>query len=176
MCESLNLKLSHPAFATRYFMCESFWLLSRWISCTPSKLTSGNVGKRENTRTWLLLSEVTTWSSKIKAAPLSNSCSYCLLTVEYCIVFAMKDIPQLYSSVVLRRINWGCNKIRTAQIFFSLALLTLYVLYRVSALWKKAVVWLKATKNHIMPSYMRLPKIRPARTVSNRANWHATHL
>ena len=108
MCESLNLKLSHPAFATRYFMCESFWLLSRWISCTPSKLTSGNVGKRENTRTWLLLSEVTIWSSKIKAAPLSNSCSYCLLTVEYCIVFAMKDIPQLYSSVVILKEDLWC--------------------------------------------------------------------
>ena len=64
-------------------------------------LTSGSVGKGENSRTWLSLSEVTTWYLKIKAAPRSNSGSCCLLTVEYCMVFAMQSVVQMKSSVVI---------------------------------------------------------------------------
>ena len=64
-------------------------------------LTSGNAGKGENSRTWLSLSEVTTWYLKMKAAPRSNSGTCCLSTVEYCMVLAMKNVPQMYSSIVI---------------------------------------------------------------------------
>ena len=64
-------------------------------------LTTGSVGIGENSRTWFSLSEVTTWYLKMKAAPRSNSCSCCLLTVEYCMVFAMQSIVQMKSSVVI---------------------------------------------------------------------------
>ena len=77
MSDSLNVRLLHPACSTRRCMRESFWLLSRRAACTPSMWTSGSVGKRENSRTWLSLSEVTTWYLKMKPAPRSNSGSCC---------------------------------------------------------------------------------------------------
>ena len=63
--------------------------------------TSGSVGKGEKSWTWLSLSEVTTWYLKMKAAPRSNSDSCRLFTVEYCMVFAMKNVAQTCSSVVI---------------------------------------------------------------------------
>ena len=70
------------------------------MACTPSMLTSGSVGKGENSRTWLSLSAVTTWYLKMKAAPRSNAGSCFLLTVEYCTVSAMKSVAQMCSSAV----------------------------------------------------------------------------
>ena len=64
-------------------------------------LISGSVGKGENSRTLLSLSEVTTWYLKIKAAPRSDYGSCCSLTVEYCMVFAMQSVVQMKSSVVI---------------------------------------------------------------------------
>ena len=102
MCHSLNVMLLHPACSTRYCMrAGGFWLLSRRMACTPSMLTSGSVGKGEKSGIWLSLSEITTWYLKVKAAPRSKSGSCCLFIVEYCMVFAMKNVPQMYSSVVI---------------------------------------------------------------------------
>ena len=64
-------------------------------------LTSGSVGKGENSRTWLSLSDVTTWYLKMKAASRSNSGSSCLFTVEYCMVLAMQSVAQMCSNVVV---------------------------------------------------------------------------
>ena len=62
-------------------------------------LTSGSVGKGESNRTWLSLWEVTTWYLKMQTAPRLSSGSCCLFTVEYCMVFAMKSVAQMYSNV-----------------------------------------------------------------------------
>ena len=64
-------------------------------------LTSGSVGKGENSWTSLSLSEVTTWNLEMKAAPRSNSGSCCLFTVEYCMVLAIQSVVQMKGSVVI---------------------------------------------------------------------------
>ena len=82
ICDSLNVALSHPVCPERDCMRKSCWLLTRRNPCTPSMLRSGIFGKKEKSRTWLSLSEVTTWYLKMKAAPRSNSGSCCLFTME----------------------------------------------------------------------------------------------
>ena len=102
-CDSLNVMLFHLAWATLHCMRESFWVLSRRLAWTLSFLTSGSVGEEENSWTWLSVSEATTWYLKMKASARSNFRSCCLFTVENCMVFAVKIIPPMYGSFVVKK-------------------------------------------------------------------------
>ena len=101
ICDLLTVRLSHLSCVMRFFMPGSFLLLSRRMACLLSMLTSGSVGKGEDSRTWFSLSEVTTSYLKKKAARRSNAGSCCLFFVDDRIVFVMKSVPHMYSSLVV---------------------------------------------------------------------------